>query len=68
MYQLNPRAQASKLASLPTRWQIAIAPRQQASYLRIVITKLTNLALLRAIPGNSFDTTGRPDPRDPRNW
>jgi len=74
MYQMNLRAQASKLASLTTRWQIAhiqqraAEPRQRTSYLRTAPAELANLATLRVMPGSSLDTAARPDPRDPRNW
>jgi hypothetical protein len=74
MYQINVRAQASKLASLMARWQIArvqqhtAEPCQHTSRLRATLAELANLAALRVMPGSLSDTTERPDPRDPRNW
>ena len=73
MYQINLRAQASKLAALTARWPLArgqrrAAPRQRASHLRAALAELANLATLRVMPGSSLDTAARPDPRDPRNW
>ena len=75
MYQINLRAQASKLASLTARWQIArvqqrgaAEPRQRRSHLRAALAELANLATLRVMPGSSLDTAARPDPCDPRNW
>ena len=74
MYQINLRTQASKLAALTARWQLArvqqrrAAPRQRASHLRAALAELANLATLRVMPGSSLDTAARPDPRDPCNW
>jgi hypothetical protein len=74
MYQINLRAQASKLASLTAHWQIArvqqraTEPRQRRSHLRAAIAELANLATLRTIPGSALGTAERPDPRDSRNW
>jgi hypothetical protein len=74
MYQINLRAQASKLASLTARWQIArvqqcaAEPRQRISHLRAALVELANLATLRVMPGSSLDTAERPDPRDPHYW
>ena len=75
MYQINLRAQASKLASLTARWQIArvqqrtaAEPRQRRSHLRAALAKLAHLATLRVMPGSSSDTAKRPNPRDPRSW
>ena len=74
MYQINLRAQASKLASLTARWPIArvqqhaAEPRRHTSHLRAALAELANLATLRVMPGSSLDTAERHDPRDPRNW
>jgi hypothetical protein len=75
MYQIHLRTQASKLAALAERWQLAriqqrtaTESRQHRSYLRAALAKLTNLATLRVMPGNSSDTAERHDPRNPRNW
>jgi hypothetical protein len=74
MYQINLRAQASKLTLLMAHWQIArvqqraAEPRQRRSHLRVALAALANLATLRVLPGSSSDTVERPDPRDPRNW
>ena len=74
MYQINLHAQASKLASLTARWQLArirqrpAAPRQPKPHLRAALAELANLATLRVIPGSSSNTAARLDPRDPRNW
>lgn len=73
MYQLNLRAQVSKLASLTTRWQIArtqqaaTAPRR-AIHLGAALAQLSALATLRVMPGGSPDAAVCTDPRDPRNW
>jgi hypothetical protein len=73
MYQIDMRAQASKLASLTARWQIARAQRPVAAdrdtaHLHAATSKLATLATLRAMPGCSPSAAARPDPRDPRNW
>jgi hypothetical protein len=75
MYQINLRAQASKLAALTTHWsfarvqQCAVAvPRQHRSRLHTALAELANLASLRVLPGSGLGTTERHDPRDPRNW
>jgi hypothetical protein len=75
MYQMNLRAQASKLAALTARWQLArvqqraaAEPRQRRSHLRAALAELTNLAMLRVMPGVALGTPTRPDPRDLRNW
>jgi hypothetical protein len=74
MYQINVRAQASKLASLTARWQItrvqqhAAEPRQRTSRLRAALAELANLVILCRMPGSAFDTTERQDPRAPGNW
>jgi hypothetical protein len=73
MYQINLRAQASKLAALTARWQLArvqrpATPRQRAAHLHAALAELANLATLRVMPGSSLDTAARPDPRDPCNW
>jgi hypothetical protein len=73
MYQINLRAQASKLVSLTARWQIArvqrsAAPRRRAAYMRAALAELAKLAALRVIPGSAPDLPARPDPRDPCNW
>jgi hypothetical protein len=75
MYQLNLRAQASKLASLTARWQrghiqqrAAAAPRQRRSHLRVALAELANLATLRVVPDSASGRAARRDPRHPRNW
>ena len=75
MYQINLRAQASKLASLTARWQIvpvqqraAAEPRQRTVYLRAALATLANLATLRVMPGSASESAERHDPCDPRNW
>ena len=74
MYQINLRAQASKLASFTARWPIARAqqhaaePRQHRSHLHMVLAELAKLATLRVMPGSAFDTAEQHDPRDSRNW
>jgi hypothetical protein len=73
MYQINMRAQASKLASLTERLQIAhvlrpATPRQHALHLRAASDGLAKLATLRVMPGSSANGSARPDPRDPSNW
>ena len=74
MYQLNPLADASKLASLIIHWPIARAqrpdakPRRHTSYLRLALVQLANLATLRTMPGSRLGTARRHDPSDPQNW
>jgi len=75
MYQLNLRAQASKLASLAAQWQAAGAqqraaaePRRRASSLRAVLAGLANLATLRTMPGAWPESPTRHDLRESRNW
>ena len=75
MYQLNLRAQASKLASLTAQWQAArvqqraaAEPRRHAPSLRAVLAGLANLATLRAMPDASPDSPARYDPCESRNW
>jgi hypothetical protein len=74
MYQIDLRAQASKLASLTARWQIArlqqhaAESRQRRSYLHAALAALTHLATLRVMSGRSSGMSERPNPRDQRNW
>jgi hypothetical protein len=74
MYQINLRAQVSKLALLMAHRQIAdiqqraAEPRWRISHLRAALAELANYATLRVTPGSSFGTAERHDPRDPRNW
>jgi hypothetical protein len=73
MYQINVRAQASKLILLTARWQIArvqrrATPHRRAAYMRAALAELANLVALRVMPGSAPDLPAQPDPRDPRNW
>ena len=75
MYQLNLRAQASKLATLASDWQAgrveqraAGAPRRRTSGVRAALAGLGRLATLRAMPDAPTDAAAQYDPRDPRNW
>jgi hypothetical protein len=75
MYQINLRAQASKLAALTTHRPFARVqqravdvPREHRTRLRTALDELANLASLRVMPGSGLGTAKRPDPRDPRNW
>ena len=74
MYQLNLRAQASKLAALTARWpfarvqQHAAEPSQRRSHVYAALAALARLATSRVMSGGVADTTERHDPRDPRNW
>ena len=74
MYQINLRAQASRLAAMTTRWpfasvqQPASEPRRHTSHLRAALAGLAHLVILRVMPGSAFDNTERQDPRAPGNW
>ena len=74
MYQINLRAQASKLVAMTTRWplarvqQPASESRRHTSHLRAALAELANLVILCRMPGSPFDTTERQDPRAPGNW
>jgi hypothetical protein len=62
MYQINPRAQVSKIAALTPRWPLT-RPQQRAT-----LAELASFATLRVTLGGAPASAQRHDPGDPRNW
>jgi hypothetical protein len=62
MYQINLRAQASKLAALTPRWPLILAQQ------RATLAELASFATLRVMLGGAPASAQRHDPRNPHNW